>query len=112
MINGILKKIITTKVFFQQCKVDNGEFGFSWNDEIDLSSNELWENGYSNRDGFSGQPYLLGKFHKKHIQKKELKEITSSGFFCFQKIQKKLKNMLTYGHDRYIIEKHVRLAMK
>lgn len=70
----IFKKLITTKGLFQQVKVDNGGFGISWNDEIDLSCNELWQNGYSNRDGFSGQPYLLGKFHKKHIQKKSRKK--------------------------------------
>ena len=23
-----------------------GEYGISWNDEIDLSCDELWENGY------------------------------------------------------------------
>lgn len=27
-------------------KVDPGGYGISWNDEIDLSCNELWENGY------------------------------------------------------------------
>lgn len=28
-------------------KVDCGGYGISWNDEIDLSSNELWENGFN-----------------------------------------------------------------
>lgn len=31
---------------FQSVKVDEGGYGISWNDEIDLSCNELWENGY------------------------------------------------------------------
>ena len=30
---------------FIQVKVDIGGFGVSWNDEIDLSCNELWNNG-------------------------------------------------------------------
>ena len=30
---------------FYQVKVDIGGFGISWNDEIDLSCNELWNNG-------------------------------------------------------------------
>lgn len=30
---------------FQQVQVDTGGFGISWNDDIDLSCNELWENG-------------------------------------------------------------------
>ena len=31
---------------FQQVKVDAGGFGISWNDEIDLASEELRINGY------------------------------------------------------------------
>lgn len=30
---------------FHQVKVDVGGYGISWNDDIDLSSNELWDNG-------------------------------------------------------------------
>ena len=32
---------------FNQVKVDKGGYGISWNEEIDLSCNELWENGYN-----------------------------------------------------------------
>ncbi len=31
---------------FENVKVDNGGYGISWNENIDLSCNELWENGY------------------------------------------------------------------
>lgn len=30
---------------FKQVKVDIGGYGIFWNEEIDLSCNELWENG-------------------------------------------------------------------
>ena len=30
---------------FEQVIVDKGGYGISWNDAIDLSCNELWENG-------------------------------------------------------------------
>lgn len=30
---------------FEQVKVDIGGYGISWNDEIDLSCDELWDNG-------------------------------------------------------------------
>ena len=33
---------------FEQVKVDKGGYGISWNDEIDLSCEELWEKGYKN----------------------------------------------------------------
>ena len=31
---------------FNLVKVDVGGYGISWNDELDLSCEELWENGY------------------------------------------------------------------
>lgn len=34
-----------TPGLFHQVKVDTGGFGISWNDDIDLSCNELYENG-------------------------------------------------------------------
>lgn len=30
---------------FEEVKVDTGGYGISWNDDIDLSCNELYENG-------------------------------------------------------------------
>ena len=30
---------------FEQVKVDVGGYGICWNDEIDLSCDELWDNG-------------------------------------------------------------------
>jgi hypothetical protein len=33
------------KGLFEQVKVDAGGYGISWNDDIDLSCNELYENG-------------------------------------------------------------------
>lgn len=35
----------TTAGLFEQVRVDTGGFGISWNDYIDLSCNELYENG-------------------------------------------------------------------
>ena len=32
-------------VLFEQVRVDTGGYGISWNDELDLSADELWENG-------------------------------------------------------------------
>lgn len=39
--------LITTPGLFQQVKVDIGGYGISWNEKLDLSSNEIWENGKS-----------------------------------------------------------------
>ena len=40
----IFKKLKENNLY-KFIKVDVGGDGVSWNDEIDLSSNELWENG-------------------------------------------------------------------
>lgn len=39
------KTLSSIKGLFEQVKVDAGGYGISWNDDIDLSCNELWENG-------------------------------------------------------------------
>lgn len=36
---------LKNKVFFKAGKVDPGGYGISWDDECDLSENELWTNG-------------------------------------------------------------------
>ena len=41
----VFKKLKTINGLFNQVKVDDGGYGVSWNEEIDLSCNELWENG-------------------------------------------------------------------
>ena len=42
----IFQKLKTEEGLFEDVKIDIGGYGISWNDEIDLSCNELWENGY------------------------------------------------------------------
>lgn len=39
------KTLANVEGLFEQVKVDTGGYGISWNDDIDLSCNELWENG-------------------------------------------------------------------
>ena len=43
------KNLITVDGLYYQVKVDKGGYGISWNDEIDLSCNELWNNGYTDK---------------------------------------------------------------
>lgn len=35
---------------FEQVRVDAGGYGISWNDDIDLSCDEIWENGVPTAD--------------------------------------------------------------
>lgn len=39
------KSLRSTQGLFEQVKVDAGGYGISWNDEIDLSCDELYHNG-------------------------------------------------------------------
>lgn len=40
-------KELKNNELFNQVKVDIGGYGISWNEELDLSCNELWDNGYT-----------------------------------------------------------------
>ena len=43
----VFKTLSSVNGLFEQVKVETGGYGISWNDDIDLSCNELWENGIS-----------------------------------------------------------------
>lgn len=50
-VKSLLKKFEAFRVFatspalFNLVKVDQGGYGIVWNDELDISCNELWNNG-------------------------------------------------------------------
>ena len=44
---NLFEALRDNKDLFCSVKVDVGGYGVRWNDEIDLSCNELWENGAS-----------------------------------------------------------------
>ena len=44
---NVFEALRDNKDLFCSVKVDAGGYGVRWNDEIDLSCNELWENGAS-----------------------------------------------------------------
>jgi hypothetical protein len=50
-VKGLLNKFeafrafTTTPALFSLVKVDQGGYGVVWNDELDISCNELWNNG-------------------------------------------------------------------
>ncbi|MCD7929289.1 MAG: DUF2442 domain-containing protein [Clostridiales bacterium] len=41
----VFKTLNQVQGLFEQVKVDASGYGVSWNDDLDLSCNELWENG-------------------------------------------------------------------
>ena len=47
-------RTIKNKGLFEQVKVDIGGYGISWNDEVDLSCNALWEGGREVKTPFDG----------------------------------------------------------
>jgi len=38
-------QLLRNDAFFKSVRVDLGEYGVSWNDDVDLSEYELWVNG-------------------------------------------------------------------
>ena len=43
----VFSALVDINGLFEQVKVDAGGYGVSWNDDIDLSCNELYDNGVS-----------------------------------------------------------------
>ena len=47
--NQVLKRpeffLLKDEGFFKSAKVDSGGYGISWNDDVDISEYEAWENG-------------------------------------------------------------------
>lgn len=41
----MFRQLATDKALFRQVKVDQGGYGVSWNDELDLSCDELYDHG-------------------------------------------------------------------
>jgi len=41
----VFKSLADIGGLFEQVRVDVGGYGIVWNDDIDLSCNELWDNG-------------------------------------------------------------------
>ena len=50
----IFRALQTTPGLFRDVCVDTGGYGIVWNDDIDLSCDELWENGRAVRTPFDG----------------------------------------------------------
>ena len=46
---AMFKALAEVKGLFEQVKVDAGGYGVSWNDELDLSCNELYHNGFTTK---------------------------------------------------------------
>jgi hypothetical protein len=44
-LNNPIFKDLKNPHLFREAKVDPGGYGISWNDDLDLSENELWSNG-------------------------------------------------------------------
>jgi len=44
-------QLLTNEAFFKTVTVDAGGYGISWNDEMDLSEYELWDNGMEMEPG-------------------------------------------------------------
>lgn len=47
-------KALADEALFASVEVDVGGYGIIWNDDIDLSSDELWENGITQVTPFDG----------------------------------------------------------
>ena len=50
----VFKTLQTDRQLFSKARVDAGGFGVVWNEDLDLSANEIWANGEPVENSFSG----------------------------------------------------------
>ena len=85
-------------ILFKMVEVDVGGYGVSWNDELDISAEELWENGviiekYQKVDISHKLGYQVFKTRKEvGMTQKELAEKTSIYQADISKIERGLAN--------------------
>lgn len=83
---------------FEQVVVDQGGYGISWNDDIDLDSNEIWEHGTVVKTPFDGLLSALDATELWGLNESTLRKAVSYG---------KLKNgidIVKYG-KQWIVTK-------
>ena len=71
---NVFEVLRNNKDLFYAVKVDTGGYGISWNDEIDLSCNELWENGV-----FVEYKAVIQKFFADYEGTYKCEEISTGG---------------------------------
>lgn len=53
-------QLLRHEAFFKAVTVDPGGYGISWNDEMDLSEYELWNNSVEVEQDMAGQKEVIG----------------------------------------------------
>lgn len=83
---------------FEQVKVDTGGYGISWNDELDLDAEEIWEEGIDTGIRHELTIYeaiatnLVEAREQKGMTQKELSEATKIYQADISKIERSLSN--------------------
>ena len=55
-VNPVFCDLVQDSELFAQARIDPGGYGISWNDEIDLEAEELWEHGNELKSAFELAP--------------------------------------------------------
>lgn len=92
------EQLVRNENLFQQVQVDVGGYGISWNDEFDLSADEIWENGdrVYEREEFDVfhklATNLIEAREEKHMTQKQLAEACGIYQADISKIERGLAN--------------------
>lgn len=86
------------KDLFYKVQVDSGGYGISWNDELDLDADDIWEDGKTTGTDIETDIVLLFAQHlsdaraKKGLTQKQLSEITGIHQTDISKIERGIGN--------------------
>ena len=104
------------KSLFNQISVDTGGYGVSWNDELDLSCEEIWDNGqdvgYQNMDIYDNLAANLTSIREScGYTQKQLSEITGIQQAEINKIERGISNPSIKTLKRLADGMHVNLSI-
>lgn len=88
----------TDKKLYRQVKVDVGGYGISWNDDLDLDAEEIWENGIETGDRYDVDitedlaESIVNAREAAGLTQKQLSELTGIYQADISKIERGLAN--------------------
>lgn len=73
------RTLVENEQLFRSVRVDVGGYGISWNDELDLSCDELWENGKKIHSSFDDLMSFTDAAILWHLNESTLRKAISYG---------------------------------
>ena len=97
-------KILEDEALFRDIKVEQGGYGIVWNDDLDLSCDELWKNGAELATPFDGLISFLDASELWGLSKSMLRKVVADGKIVPGVDARKYEKQWVVNHDAMLRE--------